>query len=414
MDLNDQALVVPFRGERYAGGINLTLVVAPPYDVIGDRERRELATRHPCNVVHVILPQGNGDRYATAAARLAEWRRRGQLLVDPSPSVYVVRQRFSTPDGTSHARAGMIGAVVAEPFANGRVKPHEKTHAGPKQDRLELLRSTGTMCEALLMMSRDVSGALRQMLAEVTATPPLAGATLNQTEISLWRVDESRAAQLAAEAGREPLYIADGHHRYETTVAYGAENAAAVRTLALIVPLGDPGLVVLPTHRLVPGRSVRPEVVAGMTDHFAVEPLPTLGHVRSALAALRQGPGGCVVVAGARAYRLARPEGQPPAALSGLGPVVGSLDVAWADTLVVPPLKQAAGDVGLTYTPDLEVALQAIGGGEAGAAVLLNPPAVRDVLAVADAAEFMPPKATFFTPKVPSGLVFLNYGGPRS
>jgi len=409
--MNDVPLVAPFRGERYSGGVSLTEVVAPPYDVIGESERATLVQRHPCNVVHVILPQGNGDRYGRAAKRLAEWRQRGQLVADPSPGVYVVRQRFATPDGASHVRTGVIAAVVAEPFARGRVKPHEKTHSGPKQDRLDLLRATGTMCEALLMLSRDSSGVLRRALAGVTAAPPLAGATLDGVEISLWRVDQPRADSLAAPAGGEPLYIADGHHRYETTVAYRAENAAAGHTLALIVPLGDPGLVVLPTHRLVPGQRVPGDVVAGMAEYFVVEPLRSAAAAREALAELAAGPGGCVVVLERGAYRLRRRSGSLPAAMSGQGPVVGSLDVAWADTLVVPPLKRAAGEEPLRYTPDLEAALRAVRDGGAGAAVLLNPPAVEDVLAVADAAAFMPPKATFFTPKVPSGLVFLNYGG---
>ncbi|MBI2535388.1 MAG: DUF1015 domain-containing protein [Gemmatimonadetes bacterium] len=414
MELNDSALVAPFVGERYGNGVRLSDVVAPPYDVIGEAERAALAERHACNVVHVILPQGDGDRYGRAAKHLAQWRNTGQLVADPGPGLYVVSQRFVPPGGTTRARTGVIAAVVAEPFAKGRVKPHEKTHAGPKQDRLDLFRATGTMCEALLMMSRDSTGALRRMLGEVTAAHPFAQAELEGVEISLWRVDQPRAAPLAAVAGHEPLYVADGHHRYETTVAYRAENAAATRTLALIVPLGDPGLVVLPTHRLVPGERVPDEVLARMTDHFVVEALPSVGDARGALTALGRGPGGCVVVLERKAFRLSRREGTVPAALSGWGPVVGSLDVAWADTLVVPWLKQAAGEKTLRYTPDLEIALRVVRDGEAGAAVLLNPPGVEDVLAVADAAEFMPPKATFFTPKVPSGLVFLNYGRPTS
>ena len=413
MAMNDAALVAPFRGERYAG-VGLTDVLAPPYDVINETERSALARKHACNVVHVILPQGNGDRYARAARELAEWRQRGQLVADQDPGLYVVRQRFATPDGASHLRTGVIAAVVAEPFANGRVKPHEKTHAGPKQDRLDLLRATATMCEALLMLSRDPTGALRQMLADVTAAPPLAQATLDDVEIALWRVDELRAAPLAAVAGRDPLYIADGHHRYETTVAYRAEHGEAIRTLALIVPLGDPGLVVLPTHRLVGGKRVAEAEVARMADHYTVEPLPAVGDARKALAELARGPGGCVVVLERQAYRLTRRQGAAPEAIAGLGPVVGSLDVAWADTLVVPPLRDAAGEERLRYTPELDAALRAVRSGEAGAAVLLNPPAVEDVLAVADATAFMPPKATFFTPKVPSGLVFLNYGRPTA
>lgn len=410
----DEALIAPFRGERYAGGVRLTEVIAPPYDVIAESERAELAKRHPSNVVHVILPQGNGGRYANAAARLAEWRRSGWLAADLGPGVYVVRQRFSVAGGVWRERTGVIAAVAAEPFSTGRVKPHERTHPGPKQDRLALLRATGTMCEGLLMLTRDKGGGLRQALADVVAGMPTTQAQLDRVTISMWRVGEPRAARLAALIGRDPLYIADGHHRYETAVAYRAENPTAARTLALIVPLGDPGLVVLPTHRLVSGKPVPRDVVAGMTKRFVVEALSGLREVRGALAALRGGPGGCVVALKGEAFRLARRTGKPPAELSQAGKVVGSLDVAWADALVVPQLKEAAGAGQLNYTPDLDAALQAVDSGSAAAAVLLAPPAVEDVLAVADAGEFMPPKATFFTPKVPSGLVFLNYGRPTA
>src|SRR3990172_2074123 len=289
MAMNDAALGAPVRGGR----------------------------KQACNVVHVILPQGNGDRYARAARELAEWRQRGQLVADQDPGLYVVRQQFATPDGASHLRTGVIAAgVVAEPFANGRVKPHEKTHAGPKQDRLDLLRATATMCEALLMLSRDPTGALRQMLADVTAAPPLAHATLDDVEIALWRVDELRAAPLAAVAGRDPLYIADGHHRHETTVAYLAQHAQPIHTLALIVPLGDPGLVVLPTHRLVGGKRVAEAEVARMADHYTVEPLPAVGDARKALAELARGPGGCVVVLERQADRPTPPPGAAPGAIA--------------------------------------------------------------------------------------------------
>jgi uncharacterized protein (DUF1015 family) len=413
MEMTDAALVTPFQGERYAG-VNLTDVIAPPYDVINESERAALARKHACNVVHVILPQSDGDRYAHAATQLAEWRNSGRLVADPAGGLYVLQQRFATPDGASHVRTGVIAAVVAEPFANGRVKPHEETHAGPKQDRLDLMRATGTMCEALLMMSRDSTGALRRLLASATAAPSLATTTLDQVGISVWRVEGAPAAALAAAAGGEALYIADGHHRYETTVAFRAERPEAVRTLALIVPLGDPGLVVLPTHRMLGGKRVTDAEVARLADHFTIEPLPTADGAASALANLASGSGGCVVVLERQAFRLTRRPGKVPEPIAGLGPVVGSLDVAWADTLVVPPLKRAAGEEKLRYTPDLEIALRAVRGGEASAAVLLNPPAVEDVLAVADAAAFMPPKATFFTPKVPSGVVFLNYGRPTA
>ncbi len=412
MGLTSGALVAGFLGERYAPDILLSDVIAPPYDVISETERRLLSARHRHNVVHLILPEGDDDRYQRAARLLREWRTGGVLVRDLEPSLYVVRQRFTTPEGGARERTGVIGAVSAEPWATGRVRPHERTHAAPKQDRLALLRATQTMCEALLVLARDSSGVMQRGLVQATSSEPLARAELGGVEIGLWRASGANGEGLAAAAGAAPLYIADGHHRYETTVAYRAENPGAARTLALIVPLGDPGLVVLPTHRLIAGGALAAEAVLGrLAAHFLADPVTPGGEeVRRALLGLRGLGGGCVLVLqGGEAYRLTRRSGAPPAPLAGLEPAVRSLDVAWVDGLVAPLLAEMSGADGLQYTADIGVALDHVRGREARAAVLLNPPAVEDVLSVADAGAVMPPKATFFTPKVPSGLVLLNY-----
>ena len=407
MAMTEMALVTPFRGERYAADVPLTAVLAPPYDVIGAAERATLAARDPRNVVHAILPEGNADRYARAAQVLGQWRREGTLVPDQTPGVYVIRQRFSGADGAAHERTGVIAAVAAEPFAGGRVRPHEHTHAGPKQDRLALLRATETMCEALLMLSRDSTGTVQSQLAGVTRGRPTARARLGDVEIGVWAVHGKPAEALAQATGREPLYIADGHHRYETTVAYRRENDRAARTLALIVPLGDPGLVVLPTHRLVTGRRVPDETLDALAGHCTVEPLPRETDGARLAGEIRDR--GCVVVlSDRRAYRLVRNASLPPA-LATLPHAVRSLDVAWADEVVLPVLKAAAGAETLSYTPDAAAAVGAVHEGEASAAVLLAPPAVSQVLDVADAGGVMPPKATFFTPKVASGIVLLRY-----
>lgn len=405
MGLNGEALVAPFVGERYSAGVPLSELVAPPYDVIDEARRAALARRHAANVVHLILPQGNGDRYLRAADTLAAWRARGLLVPDSGPGLYVVQQRFTTPDGARHTRTGAIAAVLAEPFGEGGVRPHERTHAGPKRDRLELLRATGTMCEALLLLSRDPTGALRQGLDEITTAPPVVVAQLDGGDILLWRVEGERALRLADAAGRQPLYLADGHHRYETAVAYRRENARAQRTLGLIVSAADPGLVVLPTHRLM-GAVAAQGVLERLREVASVDQLTPGADPRLALAEVRRAGGGCLVARPDGLYRLVRDRPEPKP-VRELPPVIRSLDVAWADAAVIPCLQSGAEP--LRYTPDLDRALESVRGGEAGAAVLLNPPAVEQVLAVADAGAFMPPKATFFTPKVPSGLVFLRH-----
>jgi uncharacterized protein (DUF1015 family) len=409
MGVADARLVAPFQGERYAPDVPLGAVIAPPYDVIDDTERRMLARHDPRNVVHVILPEANSDRYAHAARVLDTWRRAGTLVRDSVAGVYVLRQRFTTPGGGAHERTGVIAAVAAEPFSGGRVRPHERTHAGPKQDRLALLRETRTMCESLLMLSRDSTGRLRDELVRATRPEPAAHAELAGVEISVWCVGNAAAHALAVAAGAEALYIADGHHRYETAVAYRSQNADASRTLALIVPLGDPGLVVLPTHRLIVGRAIMEEALALLATQVSLERLPAEPDVKRALADVRRDGGGCVVLLrGGHGFRVVRKEGVP-GSLAALQAPVRSLAVTWADALVVPALQVAAGDGTISYTPDLDAAVAATREGPASAAVLLEPPAVVNVLDVADARAVMPPKATFFTPKVPSGVVFLNY-----
>ena len=264
------------------------------------------------------------------------------------------------------------------------------------------------MCEALLMLARDATGTLRQQLVEVTRGQPTSTARLGEVEIAVWAVQGEPAEAIARAAGHESLYIADGHHRYETTVAYGGENARAPRTLALIVPLGDPGLVVLPTHRLVSGRPVSDPALASLATYCTVEPLAAVADITPALGSIRGK--GCVVLLGnGHAYRLVR-NGVMPPGLATQPEAVRALDVAWADEVVLPVLKAAAGARMLAYTPDAAAAIGAVHRGEASATVLLAPPAVGQVLDVADAGAVMPPKATFFTPKVPSGVVFLRYG----
>src|SRR6185503_9396502 len=159
---------------------------APPYDVIAPPARAALAGQSPHNIVHVILPEGNGDRYRNAAGRLADWRRQGVLVRDTEPALYVVQQSFETSSSQRHVRTGVIGALSVEPYSAGRVKPHERTHAGPKADRLELLRATKAMFEALFLLARDRGQGLRHRLQGITQTPPTSRAVLDGVTISMW------------------------------------------------------------------------------------------------------------------------------------------------------------------------------------------------------------------------------------
>lgn len=411
MTSNDLPLVAPFVGERYAAAEHLTALLSPPYDVIAAPERAALAGRHRHNIVHLILPEGDDDRYRVAAKRLHEWRRAGVLVTDQAPAVHVVQQAFKI-GGREFVRTGLIAAVVAEPFEMGRIKPHERTHAGPKQDRLALMRSTRTMFEALLMLTRDSTNELAPLLADTTRSDdPWAEATVGDATVRAWRVDGPRGEALVMAAGRHPLYIADGHHRFETAVAFRREFPQAARTLALIVSVRDPGLVVLPTHRVIRGGSLTADILPRLEATGAVQVLSadSLDYGAAGAQVVAAGGGCIMVLPGGRCYALARRREAPAGPLAAFHPAVRELDVTWADAYVLAALRDAAEAAKIEYSSDASAVVNEVTQGRALAGILLNPPAVEHVLAVADAGGFMPQKSTYFLPKVPSGLVMLPY-----
>lgn len=406
-------LVTPFVGERYAEQRRLGALIAPPYDVIGREERERLAERDPHNVVHLILPAGDEGRYDNAARLLAKWRAAEVLVTDDKASVTVLRQEFSTPDGDRLVRTGVIGGVAVEPFSAGRVKPHERTHTGPKEDRLALLRTTEAMFEALFMVARDPDGSLLALLEEAVQRKPLAQAQMLGVELTVWRVTGKRAAALADVVGREPLYVADGHHRYETAVGYRAEHPAADRLPALIVPAGDPGLVVLPTHRLVYGAGVDADALTNnLRERFQMRELPSQANYAEQLATLKARGTACVVVLpGGRALAYLLKGGANLGDLPFANePAVASLDVARVDEIVVKRVRALAGEASrIGYSAQAHHVIDEVQLGNAAAGVLLNPTDLEQVMAVADAGGVMPQKSTYFMPKVPSGLVIMGY-----
>ncbi|HEX9692995.1 MAG TPA: DUF1015 domain-containing protein [Gemmatimonadales bacterium] len=405
-----EPLVVPFPGERYTDRADLSRCLAPPYDVIDGTERQRLAAQDPCNVVHFILPAGDEDRYHRAAEVLADWRRDGVLARDDEPSVYVLRQHFTTPDGRRHTRTGVIGAVAAESFDTGRVRPHERTHAGPKRDRLALLEASHATFESLFMLARDSDGMLAEQVQAVVEEPPTTQATLQDVTVGLWRVSGSRADALATTAGREGLYIADGHHRYETAVAFAQQYPSARRLPALIVSLQDPGLVVLATHRMLDGPPIPEEGIRALRDSFKIRQLSSRAEARAELEGLRDRGTSCVLLTPSQTLALLL---KPGASLGEVPfanePSVASLDVARIDALVVERLGESAGGAAVRYSADSQRVIDAVDGGEVAAGILLNPTKVEHVLDVADARAVMPPKSTYFIPKVASGLVAMAY-----
>ena len=406
MTIRSESLVAPFAGERFADVEALSALISPPYDVIDPARRSTLAGRHEHNIVRLILPEGNGERYGRAGDTLRDWRTHGVLVRESEPVVYVVRQRYvPAGQGRSVTRTGLLAAVAVEPYERGHVLPHERTHRGPREDRLALLRATRAMFEALLMLAPDPDAKLADGLDRASRGPVLAAGGLDDATVEMWRVAGEDAAALCAAAGRRSLYIADGHHRYETAVAFRKEHPGADRTLALMVPRGDPGLLVLPTHRIVEGDALTADQVVDLIDaRFQVTrrrlsgpdelgPLPERG------CTICLANGECLEVRAGRTEEVDNRERQAES-------VVDRLNVAQMTAAVVDPLLGTTGG-SVRYSPDPRVVWEAVQRG-AAAGVLVGPTSVDTIMAVADAGGFMPRKSTYFQPKVPSGLVMLD------
>ncbi len=400
-----QPLVAPFFGERYSSPDQMSDLISPPYDVISPEKRERLASTNRKNVVCVTLP-GGSDPYATAASILDDWRASGVIVRDPGESVYVLRQTYQV-HGVTHARTGVIAGVSVEPYETGRVRPHEKTHSHVKEDRLALLRSTRTMCESLFFLAPDRDGSLKDLLASATSADPDVRTELEGVGVELWIVDGDLGAQIASSAGTTHIYIADGHHRFETGWAYRDEEPSATRTLALIVPLGDPGLIVLPTHRVLDGSSVsRNDVEMLLNGRFNMRALAAGETPTTAIASSNSTA--CVVSlsGGEKVLCEMKPDADISDFTESRDSAVASLDIARVDALVVDPLKELS-DATISYSASADEVEQKLAAGSS-LAVIVRATGVEEVVRVADAGAVMPQKATYFIPKVPSGMVFLN------
>src|SRR5919201_582105 len=356
------AEVKPFRAVRYGEGAGpLETLVAPPYDVISPQEREELRARSPHNVVHLTLPEDEAE-----AGRLwADWRRNGILVDEAEPGYFWVSQDYVGPDGVARTREGLAAALRAEAYEHRVVLPHERTHSGPKEGRLRLLREVRAQLEPLFFLYEG----------DPPAERPQREPDLEADGARLWRLAPNGIA--GAFADRQFL-IADGHHRYETALAYHEETGTpeSAYVLAALVSLEDPGLMIFPTHRVF----AREPSQLLATD----ERLPNAERALAALGELPRDRAAAVV------YRA----GDAELAVDG----EGELDVRLVDRL---------GHEGISYTSDWQEAVRAVDSGEAAVAVLMRPTRIEDVFAVAKRGETMPQKSTCFYPKLVSGLLFL-------
>jgi uncharacterized protein (DUF1015 family) len=406
--------VQPFRALHYdldrVGG--LQAVVAPPYDVIDAAQRAELLARSPHNVVEIDLPQSADDPYAHAAAVFGGWRRDGVLVRDEEPALWALEQDYTGPDGRRRTRRGFFARVRVEDYGPGRIRPHERTHPGPKEDRLRLTRATHANLSPIFSLYDDPAGAAWGALAAHTEQAPWGEVTeADGTVHRLWRVTDPAAAEAvhAALAGAE-LLIADGHHRYETARVFHAEGGAG-HVLMCLVALQDPGLTVFPTHRLLTHLSDdrRESLRATIQRDFEIAEVAA-----DELEPTGDGPVrmGYLDAHHRRPLMLTlRDPAIAAAALPGKPEPYRALDTAVLEAVVLEgALGMSEDDIshlnGLDYARDTAQARERVESGTAEAAFFMRSTPVSQVRDVAATGESMPPKSTYFFPKVLTGMVF--------
>lgn len=398
---------------------SLSAVVAPPYDVIDESERARLLARSPFNVVEIDLPvaQGAGsDPYAHAAEALEEWTLSGVLKQDRKPTIWALSQQYEGPDGATRTRNGILARVGVDDYGPGRIRPHERTQPGPKQDRLDLTRATRhNLSPIFSLTTRDAW----PHVAPATRAEPWAEVTDDDGTVhQIWPIEDPAIHEAVSEELREAeLLIADGHHRYETARAYRDEvpgDGPQNYTLMALTGLDDPGLTVFPTHRLLSGLAgdadLRDHLERGINEAFEVEETDFDGLDPKG----REGIGcfGYVDGTTGRHFRLALrdPDGLDRL-MEGRSQAYRRLDAAILEKVVFQEvLGMSEADVeakrGLGYSKSIRSSLEMLDGGQYQAAFILRATPVEQVREVAAAGETMPPKSTYFFPKLLSGMVF--------
>jgi len=392
-------------------------VVAPPYDVIDEAQRAALEARSPYNVVHIDLPRGGDDRYDRAAARLGDWRAQGAVILDDDPALWTLSQDYTGPDGRPRTREGFFARVRVQEYGPGRIRPHERTHPGPRQDRLRLTRATRANLSPIFSLYSDAGGGARGALAAAAADTPWAQTTDDDGTVNrLGRIDDPIAIAAVQDVlAQTELLIADGHHRYETARVYAEEiggDGPHRYVLMCLVALEDPGLTVFPTHRLVRGLSSAQQeaLAAALRRDFEI--------VECSDPAELAPPSSDAVRIGYIDSHLRRPfmlTLRDPAiadrALLDHAEPYRRLDTAVLEALILKGALGMTDDAidhldGLGYARDFAQALELVNGAEYDAAFFMAPTPIARVQDVAGAGESMPPKSTYFFPKVPTGLLF--------
>lgn len=427
------SVIRPFAAIRYAAdkSPDLSALLSPPYDILDDRDKAALLGRHPNNFVRIDLPHtppksaGPPEAYAGAQATLRRWLHDGVMVRDARPAIYAYHQAY-TLRGTTCVRKMFFARLRLEPFGQGSVFPHERTFGGPKEDRLALTKATRANLSPIFGLYEDSSNEVARRLERDLSERPQVFGTLDGVENRLWAVtDPATIADVTRLMQPRPIYIADGHHRYGTGLLYRdwligrdgplPEEHPANYVLCVFCAMEDPGLVILPTHRVLPGIDAGPPVF----DNDAKVTVATLA-ADSASEAVRRlasfGPQAIACFEGRTgAYHVLRPAS--PAILDQLEPdrtpawrrlALAFLHAYVLDRVVTP--KLCGGNAPeVKYIKADEEAVQ-LARQTGGTAFLMQPTTMEELRSVCSAGDLMPQKSTYFYPKLASGLVINPLG----
>ncbi len=420
------AIIKPFRGIRF----NCSLVsdpgkvITPPYDVISEQEQERLHKKNPYNIVRLeygkILPEDNEDnnRYSRAAETLEQWLNKNILMLEDKSSYYLYEQRFDY-QGKTYTRRGIAAALKLQPYEDNIILPHERTMSGPKADRLELLKTTRTNTSPIFTLYPDQGNFVNEIFETVNGkTPVFDSGEHDDQSHRLWQIDDiDGISEITDHIKSQPLLIADGHHRYETALNYsqlskGNIDKPSDYILTVMVSMFDPGLLVLPTHRLISGMT-NTEVVNLQTilkDNFSIQPFSSTSEIdRSGFVAklknISSSNNGFGFINHDRACflipkKLEKQNEQP-------------LPVELLHDLILEPLLDhdlvnKFGKERISYPHDIDSAIDAVLSRSADTAFILDTVPVNKVLNYSRAGKIMPQKTTFFYPKLPGGLVLYN------
>lgn len=421
------ATLIPIKGWRYNSRIgDLAAVIAPPYDVIDAAAQQAFYARHEYNIIRLECgmtypgDDARNNRYTRAAATFNEWRRKGVLTRDDTPALYFYEQIFSLA-GEERRRCGFFCGLKLEPYGS-TIFPHEETLSAPKNDRLALLRACQANFSPIFALYADPEAVVSQLFSR-NEEPTYDFVCDQGQRHRLWVVRDANVISAICKffIGK-PIYIADGHHRFETALQYASERravecpagpAAYDFILALLVNVYDPGLVILPTHRLVkvpPSFALDP-FLARLSEYFTVAEIP-----REKVTAPEGKYGFGLYTRERRAFHLKLREGLDPGELLAVRASVAwkRLAVAVLHVLIIDRClgigtADAASGTRVTYTHDPAAACQLVEEGAWDLAFFLNPPQVTEMVAVAESGDRMPQKSTYFYPKVPTGLVIYAF-----